>query len=137
MAQEPASTRLMVLMFTDLVNSTSLKRELGPDLYRPLAQRHDHFIHEAMSLAPSGRILQDNGDGYFIAFDTLSDAINAALTIQWLMHHEPWPRPFSTRIGLHVGQVEQMQSEATGQPKFLAAAADVAARVMSLARGGQ
>jgi serine/threonine-protein kinase len=137
MPQEPASSRLMVLMFTDLVNSTRLKRELGLERYRPLAQRHDHFIHEALTIAPSGRVLQDNGDGYFIAFDTLSDAINAALTLQWLMHHEPWPYPFATRIGLHLGQVEQLQSEATGQPKFLASATDIAARVMSLAAAGQ
>ena len=98
MAAQSSSIRLMVLMFTDLVDSTRLKRELGPDGYRPLALRHDEIIRGAMSLAPSGRILQDTGDGYFIGFDSISDGVNAALAFQWLMLHERWPAAFSSRV---------------------------------------
>jgi serine/threonine-protein kinase len=127
----------MVLMFTDLVDSTRLKRELGPDAYRPMAVAHDRFVRRALALAPSGRILQDTGDGYFVAFDNLSDAVAAALAFQWQMGRARWPVPFASRVGLHLGQVEQLTSEASGQPKYIATAADMAARVMSLAVGGQ
>jgi serine/threonine-protein kinase len=127
----------MVLMFTDVVNSTRIKRELGLDAYRAMVLKHDAFIGEAMATAPTGRIFQDNGDGYFAGFESISDALNAALLFQWLMHREPWPQPFSARVGLHLGQIEEMHNQATGQPRFLASAADMAARVMSAAGGGQ
>jgi serine/threonine-protein kinase len=127
----------MVLMFTDVVNSTGLKRELGVDGYRPLVDRHDAIVRECLAACRSGRILQDTGDGYFLAFDTISDAVRAALLLQWRMAGERWPRPFTARVGMHAGEVGVFTSKATDQTRFMASAIDVAARVMSLALGGQ
>ena len=132
-----SSSRLLVLMFTDLVDSTALKARIGIEDYQPLKARHDQFIRQALSAAPTGKVLQDTGDGYFISFDSIGHAIGAALVFQWLMAQEAWPHPFQTRVGLHLGEVEQRHNEVTGQPGFVASAIDLASRTMSLARGGQ
>src|SRR2546430_84616 len=86
------SPRLMVLMFTDLVGSTALKHEAGVEAYRTMLQRHDALLRQALSLAGrSGRVLQDTGDGYFLAFDSAGQAVSAALLFQWFMHTADWP----------------------------------------------
>ena len=68
----------MVLMFTDLVNSTALKEQIGKEAYARLLHRHDEFIRQALAIAPSGRVLQDTGDGYFISFDSVAHAVYVA-----------------------------------------------------------
>src|SRR4051794_18214921 len=65
-----ASPRLMVLMFTDLVNSTAIKEQIGNQADAQLLNRHDAFIRQALDVARGGRVLQDTGDGYFLSFDS-------------------------------------------------------------------
>jgi len=129
--------RLMVIMFTDLVGSTALKERLGSEQYRRLKERHDAFIKRALENGPSGKVLQDTGDGYFISFGSVAHAVAAALTFQFLMAREPWPHPFKSRVGLHLGEVEEGHSQVTGQADFISSAIDQASRTMSLAVGGQ
>jgi class 3 adenylate cyclase len=135
--EAPLTSRLMVLMFTDLVNSTGLKNAIGAAAYRPLIARHDAIMHAILSTTPGARMLQDTGDGYFVAFETVSDAVRAALRFQAAMSAERWPHPFAARVGVHMGEVALVESEVTGQPKLFASAVDLASRVMSLATGGQ
>ncbi len=132
-----ASMRLMVIMFTDLVGSTKLKEEIGAEQYRRLKERHDHFITQALAIAPSGKVLQDIGDGYFLSFSSVGHAVSAALLFQWLMTKETWPHPFKSRVGVHLGEVEEGHSQVTGQADFISSAIDQASRTMSLAVGGQ
>jgi class 3 adenylate cyclase len=129
-------SRLMVLMFTDLVGSTALKEKVGARAYGDMFRRHDELLAQALASA-RGEILQDNGDGYFIVFESPRRAVRAALLFQWLMKNEPWKELFATRVGLHLGEVDQSVSQAHNQPKFFGSAIDVASRVMSLATGGQ
>src|SRR5436189_217054 len=69
--------------------------------------------------------------------ETPRRAVRSALLFQWLMRNEPWSELFTTRVGLHLGEVDQGVSQAHKQPKFIGSAIDVASRVMSLASGGQ
>ena len=39
----------MVLMFTDLVNSTAIKEQIGNQAYAQLLNRHDAFIRQALT----------------------------------------------------------------------------------------
>jgi class 3 adenylate cyclase len=132
-----ASMRLMVIMFTDLVGSTKLKEDIGAEQYRRLKERHDNFITQALAIAPSGKVLQDIGDGYFLSFSSVGHAVSAALLFQWLMTKETWPHPFKSRVGVHLGEVEEGRSQVTGQADFISSAIDQASRTMSLAVGGQ
>lgn len=129
--------RLMVVMFTDLVNSSFLKHELGHDRYRQSKTLHDSFIYQALSIAPTRRALQDTGDGFFLSFESVRQAISAAFLFQWLMANEAWPHPFQSRVGIHLGEVEEGISQVTGQADFTSSAIDLASRTMSLAAGGQ
>lgn len=129
--------RLMVIMFTDLVGSTGLKEQIGSEQYRKLKEKHDGFVKRALEQAPTGKVLQDTGDGYFISFSSVAHAVSAALTFQYLMTREAWPHPFKTRVGVHLGEVEEGHSQVTGQADFISSAIDQASRTMSLAVGGQ
>jgi serine/threonine protein kinase/class 3 adenylate cyclase len=131
------SPRLMVIMFTDLVDSTALKQRIGPEIYRKIKSRHDVFLREALSLSPSGRAIKDTGDGCLLSFDSVGQAINSALLFQWRMAHEDWPCSFSSRVGLHLGEVEPVRSEITGEDDVMSTAIDFAARAMSIGQGGQ
>jgi serine/threonine-protein kinase len=57
---------------------------------------------------------------------------------QYLIAREPWrPEPIRVRLGLHIGEVAELGKEASGAPKLVGLAADLAARIMSLAQPGQ
>jgi class 3 adenylate cyclase len=128
---------LMALMFTDIVNSSDAKSRLGMEEYRPLKKRHDELIREALLIAPTGRVLQDTGDGYFLSFGSVAQAIAMALKFQRLMAAEQWTHPICARVGIHLGEVETGHSDLTGQPNFFSSAIDQASRVTSLGAGGQ
>src|SRR5688500_16620283 len=133
-------SRLAVLMFTDVVDSTLLKSRLGTTTYVRLLGLHDQLFRRLIGATPGAQLLQDAGDGYFAAFETVSDAVTFALRFQHEMGAQQWdPEPLRSRVGIHVGEVAQMrQSEDDGgSAKLIGMAADVAARVMSLAMGGQ
>jgi serine/threonine protein kinase/class 3 adenylate cyclase len=127
----------MVIMFTDLIDSTSLKEQIGLEAYRQIKSRHDQFLHEALSRAPSGRAIKDTGDGCLLSFESVGHAIATALLFQWRMFHEPWPCPFASRVGLHLGEVSPVRSGITGEEDVMSGAIDLASRAMSLCQGGQ
>lgn len=130
----------MVLMFTDLVGSVSLKRRLGAADYARKLRRHDELFHQALAQVPHGRVLNDTGDGFLAGTDSPSDGVQVALAFQAALRAEDWgPVPFRARVGLHVGQVAEIEEGLTGgaRSKIVGLAADLAARVMSLGHGDQ
>jgi class 3 adenylate cyclase len=136
--QNDATTpRLLGIMFTDIVNSSALKEKIGPEEYRWMKQRHDGFLKQALFQAPTARILQDTGDGHFIVFDSIAQAVSSALIFQALMVREPWTHQFKTRVGLHLGEVREGRNSITGRADYTSSAIDIANRTMSLALGGQ
>ncbi|MEE9128842.1 MAG: protein kinase [Phycisphaerales bacterium] len=132
-------SRLMVLMFTDLVGSVDLKMRVGASVYANLISRHDALFRKITSSTPGGEILKDTGDGFLVRFATAADAVGAALRFQYAIHVEPWePEPIRICIGVHIGQVVELEKEAaTGLPKLVGLAVDVAARIMSVALPSQ
>ncbi|MFG0318255.1 MAG: tetratricopeptide repeat protein, partial [Planctomycetota bacterium JB042] len=141
MAAAPASSQIMVLMFTDLVGSVSLKRRLGAEEYARKLRRHDELFHQALAQVPHGRVLNDTGDGFLAGCDSPSDGIQVALAFQAKLRSESWGgHPFRARVGLHVGQVAEIEEGIGGggaRSKIVGLAADLAARVMSLGDGDQ
>src|SRR5687768_5847180 len=129
----------MVFMFTDLVDSAALKGSLGATRYLPLLNRHDQLLRDTLASVPGARVEQDTGDGVFAVLPTASDAVRAALRFQWLMHSEPWLPDVTlrARVGIHLGEVAQTSVRQDGGHKLVGAPVDLAARVMSLAAGGQ
>jgi serine/threonine-protein kinase len=130
------ATRLAVLLFTDIVGSTQLKSTLGTAVYTRLLQRHNELFDAGLRECPGAQSIKHTGDGYFASFTTASDAVRFALKFQARMGIEPWdPRPLKTRVGIHIGEVALV--DMAGRADVIGFSADVAARIMSLAMGGQ
>jgi class 3 adenylate cyclase/transposase len=136
MNEQLISARLTVLLFTDIVDSTDFKSKYGIAKYKPRLERHNELFESARRAYPNSHILKSTGDGFFAEFATASDAVIFALRFQRALYDEPWEQfPLKSRIGIHMGQVATIsvneQSDVVGLP------ADLAARIMGLAEGGQ
>ncbi len=122
----------MVFLFTDIAGAVDLKTRLGDAEAARLILRHDALFHRAISLAESGEVAQDTGDGFLAQFATASDAVQAALRFQHDIHTEPWGNErIQVRTGIHLGEVTG------GEQKLIGLAKDIAARLMGLAIPGQ
>jgi serine/threonine-protein kinase len=129
-------TRLAVLLFTDIVGSTQLKEKLGGAAYTKLLTRHNELFEAGLKECRGALTIKHTGDGYFASFPTASDAVRFALMFQARMTLEPWgPRPITTRVGIHIGEVAIV--DMAGRRDVVGFSADVAARIMSLALGKQ
>jgi serine/threonine protein kinase/class 3 adenylate cyclase len=127
--------RLAALVFTDIVGSTHLKSQLRSD-YLSLLSRHNTLFEAGIRETPGAEIVKHTGDGFFAAFPTASDAVRFALVFQTRMRLEPWaPEKIETRLGIHIGEVVFM--DMAGRKDIVGLSADIAARLMSLAVGGQ
>ena len=136
----PSRSRLSAVLFTDIVGSVHLKRDLGLPVYRGLVARHDGLFRDIIRSIPGAEIRNDTGDGFMARFDSASDAVSAALRFQHGIHSQDWgAASVAVRVGVHVGETEEMghHEETTGRPKLIGLAVDVAARVMGLGEGGQ
>src|SRR5687768_9731403 len=145
MSYTATPSRLSVLMLTDIVGSTDLKTRLGLAEYARRLARHDRAFKQLVGSTPGAEILKDTGDGYLARFATTSDAVRAALRFQQALHDEQRDagdgggdaEALRARVGIHVGEVAEMDEDHTGKPKIVGLAADLVARVTQLAVGGQ
>jgi serine/threonine-protein kinase len=126
-------------MFTDLVDSVALKTRLGGVAYASLISAHDSLFKGIVADVPGATVLKDTGDGFLARFATASDAVQAGLQLQLALSPERWSHePVSVRVGVHLGEVTELEVEQeTGRPKLVGLAADLAARLMGLALPGQ
>ena len=127
------------LLLTDVVDSTKLSEAIGDHAMAEVWAAHDRV---ARDLLPQWRGREiDKTDGMLLMFDTAADAVYYALHY----HHAlaDLPTPLKARAGLHVGPVilrENAPEDVARGAKPLEVdglAKPTAARVMSLARGGQ
>ena len=79
-------------------------QELG-DAFRPVLERHNTIVHEAAA-HHRGRIVKNEGDGFFVAFQSALDAVTSAVEIQRRLAAEEWesPQDVTVRIGVHTGE---------------------------------
>jgi len=125
------------LLFTDLVDSTAVVERLGDVRAASVLSEHDRQAR-ALLARHRGREI-DHSDGFFLLFPAAADAASFALDY----HEAIGALGLSSRAGLHVGAVTLRQNdpdEVTRGAKPLEVegiAKPLAARVMSLARGGQ
>jgi predicted ATPase/class 3 adenylate cyclase/Tfp pilus assembly protein PilF len=125
------------LLFTDLVDSTAVVERLGDARAANVLAEHDRSAR-ALLARHGGREI-DHSDGFFLLFD---DAVHAAaFAIDY--HGAVDPLGLCARAGLHVGPVTLRENAADEVARGAKAievegiAKPLAARVMSLARGGQ
>jgi class 3 adenylate cyclase len=125
----PQGTRVTrTFMFTDIVTSTELLEAIGDDAWEKLIAWHDAALRQVVA-DHGGDEVSHTGDGFFVAFESARNAIEAAIGIQRrLAGHRrehgfaPW-----VRIGLHSAEVSRVGANYRG------VGVHVAARVSALA----
>ncbi len=138
MNQTEQTSRVVVLLFTDIVDSVDMQQRLGTQTYTEILQLHDDLFREALDPIAGSVHYQDTGDGQLAQFKTAADGVNAALRFQRLLDLAEWPheKP-SVRIGLHQGQITEIKSSDSAPGKAVGMPINLAARIMGLAQGGQ
>lgn len=131
----PMSARTLV--FTDVVDSTLVVERMGDAQAADLWAEHDRRARRL--LTEQGGLEIDRTDGFFLLFDDLLPALRYAIA-----YHEAMAvLALSARVGIHVGAVTLRDNDVAdvargAKPREVEGLAKpFAARIMSLARGGQ
>jgi class 3 adenylate cyclase/tetratricopeptide (TPR) repeat protein len=120
-------------MMTDVVGSTVLRGIHGDPYADDVLELQSAIVHEQVR-AFGGEVRKSLGDGFLISFPSTVAAVRAAAAIQaaLLEHNTADPqRSVEIRIGIHTGQVSELNGDLQGQ------AVHVAARIVAEAVGGQ
>lgn len=90
-------------MFTDIVKSTDLIEAIGDEAWTDLLRWHDHMLR-SLFVSHDGEEVNHTGDGFFVAFEMPSSAIECAIAIQRTLVDHRRTHGFSpqVRVGLHL-----------------------------------
>lgn len=126
------STRATTMMFTDIVESTSLVAAIGDEAWADLLAWHDRTLR-ALFAAHHGEEINTSGDGFLVAFDDADAALRCAVEIQRSLRRHRGEAGFSpkVRIGIHAGSVVEVDGDLVGHEVHLAS------RVGSAAAGDE
>ncbi|MBK8514888.1 MAG: AraC family transcriptional regulator [Saprospiraceae bacterium] len=116
------SRQLAAIMFTDIVGYTALMGQDEQHAFTLLDK--NRLIHKPIIEEFNGRFIKELGDGIMASFNTVSDAMNAAVKIQENCFAA---NDFQLRIGLHHGEVVLENDDIFGD------AVNIAARIQSAA----
>ena len=116
-----ADRRVCAVLFTDIVNSTGLKEQLGEERFDQI--RND-YKHECVRLSHKGEVIKDTGDGLLITFDRPADAVESAMAMRD-------GTGVALHFGIDFGEVIADAHDVHGS------VADRAARINSLAGPGR
>jgi predicted ATPase/class 3 adenylate cyclase len=121
----------VTFLFTDLEGSTRLW-ELYPDEMRPALAHHDSLLRDVV-IEHRGSIVKTTGDGVHAVFTSARDAVDAAVDAQGRLATTAWecPESLKVRMGIHTGETELRDGD------YFGSAVNRAARLMSIAHGGQ
>jgi len=127
--QVPTGT--VTFLFTDIEGSTRLW-EREPDAMPDALAIHDRVMRTAIE-SHGGYVFATGGDGFAVAFERAADAISAAVEAQRALTTHEWSTesPLRVRMAAHSGEVVERDGD------YFGPAVNRAARLMSLAAGGQ
>jgi class 3 adenylate cyclase len=114
---------LRTVLFTDVVNSTTLTQSLGDDAALAILGVHDTIVRDALS-ASGGREVKHTGDGIMASFISAAGAVRCAIQIQRELdkHAQANPEsPLKVRVGAAAGEPVEQNSDLFGSTVQLAA----------------
>jgi YVTN family beta-propeller protein len=125
-------TGTVTFLFTDVEGSTELLKRLGRERYGELLHEQQRLLREIFT-ANHGEEVDTQGDSFFVAFRSASDAVAASVAIQRALAAHQWPddTDVRVRIGIHTGE-----ADAAGE-RYVGFSVHRAARIGGAAHGGQ
>jgi class 3 adenylate cyclase len=114
---------IRTVLFTDIVDSTTLTHSLGDEAALGLFGVHDTIVRDALS-ALGGREVKHTGDGIMASFVSAAGAVRCAIQIQRELakHEEANPdRPLKIRVGAAAGEPVEQNNDLFGSTVQLAA----------------
>jgi class 3 adenylate cyclase len=114
---------IRTILFTDIVNSTTLTQSLGDEAAMELLDVHNSVVRNALAEL-GGREVKHTGDGIMASFVSAAGAIRCAIQIQRELdkHAQANPnRPLKVRVGAAAGEPVEQNNDLFGSTVQLAA----------------
>ena len=114
---------IRTILFTDVVNSTTLTQSLCDEAALALLGVHDTIVRDALS-GLGGREIKHTGDGIMASFVSAASAVRCAIQIQRELdkHAQTNPKgPLKVRVGAAVGEPVEQHNDLFGSTVQLAA----------------
>ena len=114
---------IRTILFTDIVDSTTLTQRLGDEAAMELLRVHDRIVRDALA-ANAGREVKHPGDGIMASFVSAAATVRAAARIQAEIARFQAERPdwgLKVRIGAAAGEPVEHHQDLFGSTVQLAA----------------
>jgi predicted ATPase/class 3 adenylate cyclase len=121
----------VTFLISDIEGATRLWDQ-HRDQMRAALEAHDAIIRGAVAVE-GGYVFATGGDGFCVAFQRASAALNAVLAARQALDNHPWPDGvgLKVRMSLHTGEAVERDGD------YYGTAVNRAARLVSAARGAQ
>ena len=119
----PEESAFRIILFTDMVGSTSMTQRLGDAAAMDLLRAHDKIIRTALE-EHRGSEVKHTGDGIMASFLQASSAVECSISIQRGFHVQAEEQPdhaVQIRIGLTAGEPVMEHNDLFGAAVQLAA----------------
>ncbi len=123
----------VVIMFSDIEESTALNERIGDRAWVRLIGAHDKLVSDLVQRR-SGHVVKSQGDGFMIAFARAEQAVRCGMDLQRALHKDAKRKrheEIRVRIGIHMGRSVRRGDDLFGRNVAMAA------RVAAQAVGGQ
>ena len=122
----------LTMMVTDIVGSTALAESLGDRRWITVLRSHNDLVRAEVA-RHGGTEVKAQGDGFLVVFPSARRAILAAIDVQRAVSScDDHPdAPLRLRVGLHTGEIVDMDGDVLGQNVI------VAVRIADSARPGE
>jgi adenylate cyclase len=118
----------VVILFSDIEESTALNERIGDRAWVRLIERHDKMVRRHVK-NHSGQVVKSQGDGFMVAFAHPEEAVRCSVDVQRSLRRQP--NGIRVRIGIHMGKSVRRGDDLFGRNVAMAA------RVAAQADGGE
>jgi class 3 adenylate cyclase len=118
----PAPSGTLTMMVTDIAGSTKLAEVLGDRRWIEVLAEHNDLVRAEVA-RQDGTEVKTNGDGFLVVFASARRAILAAVGVQQALatYRTGHPDlPITVRIGLHTGEIVDVDGDVFGQNVIVA-----------------
>ncbi len=122
-AADDRDPAIRTILFTDIVESTTLTQSIGDEAAMALLDVHNTVVRDALANL-GGREVKHTGDGIMASFVSAAAAVRCATRVQNELskHEEAHPeRPLKVRIGAAAGEPVEQHQDLFGSTVQLAA----------------